>query len=161
MDMLPPNDLVSNFVIPTSSTGENAMLRFRRAALGGLGLTCALLASPQDAHAFELSGVWATQSDLCKLVFTRKGSDVVFAEMSDLYGSGFIINGTHIVGKAARCTIESTKQDGNAILVSAACATSIMNQNLKFKVNIIDDDNISREFEEVPGMNLQYSRCRM
>jgi hypothetical protein len=137
------------------------MSRFPRTGLAGLVLTCALLAPEAQAEAFELSGAWATDSDLCKLVFTKKGTEVTFAELSDLYGSGFIIDGNRIVGKAGRCTIESRKQDGNSLQLSAACASSIMNQNLKFNVKIVDDNNLTREFEEVPGMSIKYSRCKI
>ena len=136
------------------------MLRFCRIDLLGLVLTCTLFAPVTQANAFELSGAWASQGDLCNLVFTRKGSEVVFTELSDLYGSGFVIDGNHIRGKAGRCTIESRKQDGNNLTISAACATSIMTQNMKFNVTIIDDNSISREFEEVPGMSVRYSRCK-
>ena len=53
---------------------------------------------PVEAQAFELSGAWASQPDLCKLVFTKKTNQVVFAELSDLYGSGFIVDGSRIRG---------------------------------------------------------------
>jgi len=138
------------------------MFRFRRTGLAGLISTCALLVPLAQASAFELSGAWATDGgDLCKFVFTKKGTEVTFAELSDLYGSGFIIDGNRITGKAGRCTIESRKQDGNSLQLSAACATSIMNQNLKFNLKILDDDNLTREFEEVPGMSIKYSRCKI
>ena len=136
------------------------MLCFGRGRLSGLTLTCALLVSTTQASAFELSGAWASQGDLCNLVFIKKGSEVTFTELSDLYGSGFIIDNSRIRGKAGRCTIESKKQDGNSLTISAACATSIMNQNMKFNVKIIDDDTLSREFDEVPGMTVNYSRCK-
>ena len=58
---------------------------------------------PVPAHAVELTGAWANQADLCSSV--KKGNGVVFAELSDLYGSGFIIEGNRIRGKAAKCTI--------------------------------------------------------
>jgi hypothetical protein len=121
----------------------------------------ALLAPPTQAGAFELSGAWTTDGDLCNRVFTRKDNQVVFAELSDLYGSGFVIDGNRITAKAARCTIESRKQDGNGLEISAACASSIMNQNVKFSLQVIDDNNISRTFEDVPGMTLRYSRCKI
>jgi hypothetical protein len=143
------------------SPKENAMLRFCRTDLFGLVLICALYAPVTQASAFELSGAWASQSDLCNLVFTRKGGEVVFTELSDLYGSGFVIDGSHIRGKAGRCTIESRRQDGSSLTISAACATSIMTQNMKFNVTIIDDNSLSREFEEVPGMSVKYSRCKL
>ena len=137
------------------------MLCFRRDILSGLALTCALLVPTAQASAFELSGAWASQGDLCNLVFVKKGSEVMFTELSDLYGSGFIIDNDRIRGKAGRCTIESKKQDGKSLTISAACATSIMNENMKFHIKIIDDDTLSREFDEVPGMTVNYSRCKL
>ena len=136
------------------------MLRFCRIDLLGLVLTCTLFAPVTQANAFELSGAWASQSDLCNHVFVKKGNEVNFAELSDLYGSGFIIDGNRIRGKAARCTIESKKQEGNSLTISAACATSITDQNMRFSVNILDDNNLSREFQEIPGMSVKYSRCK-
>ena len=118
---------------------------------------CVLL--PVQADAIELTGAWATQTDLCKLVFTKKGNGVVFAELSDLYGSGFIIEGNRIRGKAARCTITSKKPDGDNLELAAACATSIMNQNVHFSLKVIDDNNLSRLFPDIPGMELKYTRC--
>jgi hypothetical protein len=116
---------------------------------------------PIPAHAIDLTGAWATQSDLCKLVFTKKGNGIVFAELSDLYGSGFIIEGNRIRGKAARCTITSRKQDGDNLELGASCATSIMNQKVGFGLKVIDDNNISRLFPDVPGMTLKYTRCQL
>jgi hypothetical protein len=116
---------------------------------------------PVPAHAIELTGAWATQADLCNLVFTKKGNQVVFAELSDLYGSGFIVDGDRIRGKAAQCTITSRKQDGDSLELAAACATSIMNQDLHFSLKVIDANNLSRAFSEVPGMTLKYTRCAL
>ena len=114
---------------------------------------------PAQADAFELTGAWASQADLCKLVFTKKGNQVAFAEFSDLFGSGFIIDGIRIRGKSARCTIKSKKQEGDDLELSAACATSIMNQSVHFSLKVIDDNTVSRLFPEIPGMTLKYSRC--
>jgi hypothetical protein len=116
---------------------------------------------PVRAHAIELTGAWASQTDLCKLVFTKKGNGVVFAELSDLYGSGFIIEGNRIRGKTARCTITSRKQDGDNLELAASCATSIMNQSVRFGLKVIDDNNLSRLFAEIPGMTLKYTRCSL
>jgi hypothetical protein len=150
----------------TPSVKETTMLPARRARFAAFALTTALLApillaSVAPAGAFELSGAWATDADLCNRIFTRKGNEVVFAELSDLYGSGFVINGNRIIGKAAQCTIESRKQDGNGLDLAAACASSIMTQNMKFSLKVIDDNTINRSIEEVPGMNLKYSRCKI
>lgn len=128
------------------------------ALLLATGMMLTLL--PAGAHAFELSGAWAPHDDLCRLVFTKKGSEVVFAELSDLYGSGFVIDGDHVRGKAAQCTINSKKQAGDTIELSAACATLIMTQDMRFTLKIVDDNTVSRNFSEVPGMSLNYSRCK-
>lgn len=116
---------------------------------------------PVPVHAVELTGAWATQADLCNLVFAKKSNQVVFAELSDLYGSGFIVDGDRIRGKAAQCTITSRKQDGDSLELAAACATSIMNQDLHFSLKVIDANNLSRAFPEVPGMTLKYTRCAL
>jgi hypothetical protein len=116
---------------------------------------------PVQSRAIELTGAWASQADLCKLVFTKKGNGIVFAELSDLYGSGFIIEGNRIRGKSGRCTITSRKQDGDGLELVASCATSIMNQNMRFSLKVIDDNNISRLFPDIPGMTLKYTRCAL
>ena len=115
--------------------------------------------SPVEVRAFELTGAWASQADLCKLVFTKKGNQVVFAELSDLYGAGFIINGDRIRGKAAKCKITSRKQDGDGLELSAACATSIMTSSVRFNLKVLDDNNLARLFPEIEGMQLKYTRC--
>ena len=121
----------------------------------------AVLLLPAQATAFELSGAWATDAGLCGQVFTKKGNEVVFAELSDLFGSGFIIEGDRIRGKSGRCTITSRKQDGDNIELAAACASSIMTQNLNFSLKIIDDNSLSRLFPDIPGMALKYVRCSL
>ena len=113
-----------------------------------------------DARAIELTGAWATDADLCSQVFTRKDNKVVYAEFSELFGSGFIIDGDQIRGRNGNCTIRSRKQDGNSLELSAACASSIMTQDLQFILTIIDDNNISRSFTEIPGMSMKYTRCK-
>jgi hypothetical protein len=123
-------------------------------ALGGV-------VSNAEVQAFELTGAWASQTDLCTRVFTRKGDQVVFAELSDLFGSGFIIDGSRIRGRSVKCTIKSKKQDGDSLELSTACATSIMTSSVRFNLKIIDDNNLDRLFPEIAGMTLKYSRCSL
>jgi len=115
--------------------------------------------SVAEALAFELTGAWATHTDLCSQVFTTKDGRVVYTELSELFGSGFIIEGDRIRGKAATCTIKSRKQEGDSLELSAACASSVMTQDVKFSLKIIDDNTISRSFPEISGMSINYSRC--
>jgi hypothetical protein len=114
---------------------------------------------PLPAHAIDLTGAWASQGDLCKLVFTKKDNVVAFTELSDLYGSGFIIDGNRIRGKAAQCTINSRKQNGDKLELNASCATSIMTQNMGFILKVIDDNNIARVIPEIENMEIRYTRC--
>ena len=116
---------------------------------------------PFPAHAIDLTGAWASQGDLCKLVFTKKGNTVAFAEFSDLYGSGFLIEGNRIRGKATRCTITSRKQNGDNFDLTAACATSIMHQNMSFILKVIDDNNIARVLPDIENMEIKYTRCSL
>ena len=132
----------------------------RLLVLGGVLLGAAVML-PARANAIELSGAWATEADLCSRVFTKKGNGFVFAELSDLYGSGFIIEGNRVRGKNAKCTITSRKQDGDNLELGAACASTIMNQNLRFNLKVIDDNTLSRLFPDIPGMTLKYSRCAL
>ncbi len=116
---------------------------------------------PARANAIELSGAWATDAELCNRVFTRKGNGIEFAQLSDLFGSGFIIEGSRVMGKSARCTITSKKQDGDNLEIAAACASTIMNQDVRFNLKVIDDNTLNRSFPDIPGMTLKYSRCTL
>jgi hypothetical protein len=115
----------------------------------------------QPVYAFELTGTWASQADLCKMVFTKKGNEVVFAELSDLYGSGFIINGNRIRAKAAECTINSRKQNGDEVEINASCSSSIMTQNASFLIKVIDDNSFARVMPEIQNMEIRYYRCSL
>ena len=111
------------------------------------------------ARAMDLTGAWASQGDLCKLVFTKKNNAVAFAELSDLYGSGFVIDGDRITGKTVKCTITSRKQNGDNLDLNASCATSIMTQDVSFILRVIDDNNIARVLPEIENMQVKYTRC--
>ena len=90
--------------------------------------------SVAEARAIELTGAWATDADLCSQVFTKEDNRVVYAEFSELFGSGFIIDGDWIRGRTGTCTIKSRKQEGNSLELSAACASSVMTQDLRFSL---------------------------
>jgi hypothetical protein len=115
--------------------------------------------SVAQARAIELTGAWASHEDLCNQVFTKKDNRVEYAEFSELFGSGFIVDGDRIRGKAGTCTIKSRKQEGDNLEISAACASTIMTQDVRFSLKIIDDNTISRLFPEISGMSLNYTRC--
>jgi hypothetical protein len=130
-----------------------------RELLKGLPLVIAIVLLSFPSSAFDLNGIWATDSALCSKMFEKQGNQVVFTELSDLYGSGFMIDGTRIKGKMAQCTIKSKKEDGQTLLISAACATAIMHSDMEFSLKIVNDNAISRVFPGMSGMEVMYYRC--
>ncbi len=131
---------------------------FRNAALLALVISAAL-AMPGSAVAFDLNGAWASDADNCARVFVRKGAQVSFADMSDVYGGGFIIEGDQITGKFARCRIKAKKDDGKVINLVAACASDIMLQNVQFSLREVDANSVIRMFPGMEGMEIKYARC--
>ncbi len=130
----------------------------RNAALFALPVS-ACLAMSGSALAFDLDGAWATDAENCAKVFTRKGSQVTFTDMSDVYGGGFVVEGDQITGKFARCRIKARKDDGKTIHLVAACATDIMLQNVQFSLKEADANNVIRTFPGMEGMEIRYARC--
>jgi hypothetical protein len=131
---------------------------FKNAALSALFLG-AFLAMPGFAVAFDLNGAWASDADNCNKVFMRKGSQVAFTDMSDVYGGGFIIEDDQITGKFARCRIKKRKDDGKTINLLAACASDIMLQSVQFTLREVDASSVIRMFPGMEGMEIKYARC--
>jgi hypothetical protein len=115
--------------------------------------------SPQAVSAFELTGAWATSAEQCSKVFARKGGQITFTDMSDVYGGGFIIDGDQIIGKFARCKIKARKDEGPNINLIAACATDIMLSSVQFSLKELDNSSIARLFPGMEGMEIKYERC--
>jgi hypothetical protein len=134
------------------------MSRYRYAALSTFILG-ACLAVPGEAAAFDLDGAWASDADNCAKVFVRRGPQISFAEMSDVFGGGFIIEGDQITGKYARCRIKAKKDDGATINLVAACASDIMLQNVQFSLKEVDANTVIRMFPGMSGMEIKYARC--
>ena len=122
-------------------------------------LLAASLATSGSAAAFDLNGAWASDADNCAKVFTRKGTQVMFSDNSDVYGGGFIIEGDQITGKFARCRIKARKDDGKTINLVAACASDIMLQSVQFSLKEADANNVIRMFPGMEGMEIRYARC--
>jgi hypothetical protein len=112
-----------------------------------------------QAQAIDLNGRWSSDPALCDKVFIKKGKQVAFSPLSDLYGSGFIIDGNRIRGKIARCTIKSRKQDGDTLLLAATCSTTIAPQEMEFSLKTVDDNTVSRQFPGSSAMQVNFHRC--
>ena len=116
------------------------------------------LASPVSAT--DLNGSWATDASVCNKVFVKKGEGISFAQDSDQYGGGFILEGNKVRGQMQTCTIKARKEDGNVVHMLAACASDIMASNIQFSARVIDDNTIARIFPGMPDeLSIRYSRC--
>jgi hypothetical protein len=118
---------------------------------------------PECAGAVELTGAWAPDADKCDKVFVRRGraKQIDFAEFSGIHGGGFIIEADQLRGKFAKCKIKTRKEEGDSLNLIAGCATDIMLSNVQFVLKVVDDDNITRVFPGIEGMEVKYHRCRL
>jgi hypothetical protein len=123
----------------------------------------AALTLPECAVAAELTGAWAPDADKCDKVFVRRGraKQIDFAEFSGVHGGGFIVEVDQLRGKFAKCRIKTRKEEGQRLNLIAACATDIMLSNVQFVLKVVDDDNITRTFPGIEGMEVKYHRCRL
>lgn len=135
------------------------MKRRRKLLVTVTALICTSIALSGHASAFDLNGAWAGDADNCTKVFTRKGSQMAFSDNSDVYGSGFIIEGDQIIGKSGRCRIRARKDNGANINLIAACASDIISQSMQFSLKEVDANTITRVFPGIDGMEINFSRC--
>lgn len=123
-----------------------------------LAVSAALVIS-QAAHAAELDGAWTNDKEACQKVFTQSGGKIVFSRDADFYGSGFVIDGRIIRGKAATCKIKSMAKRGNRIHIAATCATDIMLSDTQFDLEFEQDGRLRRSFPGMPEITMDYQRC--
>ena len=138
------------------------MFNSRRSSVCVL-LACSGLLLASQAQAFDLTGAWATSADQCGKVFVKKGDQINFAQYSEEFGGGFVAAGNEIKSKAARCIIRSRKEAGDTIDLQAACASEIMASSIHLKIKILDDNSVSRIFQDadLEGMQMTFYRCAM
>jgi len=132
---------------------------FSHRSLGIPALLAGLVSFVTPSRAIDLNGLWSSDPALCDKIFVKKGKQVVFSQLSDLYGSGFIIDGGRIRGKVARCTIKSRKEDGDTVLLSATCSTIIAPQDLEFSLKAVNDNTVARLLPGSSAMRFDFHRC--
>jgi hypothetical protein len=122
--------------------------------------TC-LLAFCEAGRAADAEGAWANNADACQKLFQKKGDGLSFANDSDLYGSGFIVEKHRIRGKTAVCTIKLRKQDGDTVNIAATCSTDVAVETVHFAFKIVNDNKIVRLYPGLPELDTPYERCPM
>jgi hypothetical protein len=125
-----------------------------------LALAAAVLV-PAIAHAGDLSGLWATDGSKCDRIFIKAGATYGFAQDSDIYGGGFIIDGRRIVTQLARCDIKTRKQDGATTHLILGCATDVMLSSVQASFKMVGNDKLIRIFPGVSDMEIPYERCAL
>jgi hypothetical protein len=137
------------------------MFDFRRSAASRFVLIFTLPMLPAQAQAMDLTGAWASSADQCGKVFKKNKNQITFTQDSDLYGAGFVADGSQLRGRTARCTIKSRKEVGDTLNLLAACSTDIMLQSVQFSLKVLDNNKISRIFPGMEGMEITYYRCAL
>lgn len=125
----------------------------------GVTFLVSLHALSDRAEALDLDGAWVSDADKCAKVFERKGSQLGFTDMSDVYSGGFIIDGDQIIGKFARCRIKTRKDSGANVNLIAACATDMMLSSVQFSLKELDPNSLARLFPGMEDMEVRYQRC--
>ncbi|QOZ11228.1 hypothetical protein [Bradyrhizobium sp. CCBAU 51765] len=120
-----------------------------------------LVVTAVGANALDLDGAWVSDADNCNKVFVRKGAQLGFTDMSDVYGGGFIVDGDQIIGKFARCRIRARKDAGPSVNLVAACATDMMLSSVQFSLKELDANSLIRQFPGIEDMEIRYHRCPM
>ena len=128
---------------------------FVRSAFAG----AALVLAGEAALAIDLNGLWSSDASACDRIFEKKGNSIAFRQDSDMFGSGFIVDGRRLRGSTTSCNITTRKEVDNVIHMIAACATDIMYSNMQFSVRVLDDNRVARIFPGIDAMELTYYRC--
>lgn len=111
-----------------------------------------------QAHAYDLNGAWTT-GGACENIFTKTDKGISFRPDSDLYGSGFVVQGDLIRGRTVRCQIKSRNEKGPVHRVDAICSTDIMVDRMKIDYKVVDQNKIVRV---IPGgVELEFTRCAL
>ena len=126
-------------------------------------LLCSWLSLTTQAHAFDLTGAWATNDEECSKIFVKKGDKISFAQFSEDFGGGFVANGDFVRSKTAQCTIKSRKETGDTIDFQASCASEIMATSTNLRLKIVDPNTVYRIFTDpaMAAMELTFNRCPM
>jgi hypothetical protein len=128
--------------------------------LARMAVVCAtMMFLSGSAHATDLSGVWASDKDVCDKVFSIKGGKASFQRDADLHGGGFIIDGQRIRGRTATCKILRTKIEQALVHMIASCATDVMLSNVQLSVRVLEPDKINRVFPGLEDMEMLFYRC--
>jgi len=125
-------------------------------------LFCSFTMFSFSANAFDLNGAWTSNPENCGKVFETKDNGVSFTHNSDVYGSGFIVEGNQMSGPAKLCKITNRKEQAGILYLIASCSTDIAilgTQQVSAKID--NDDRLTRIYPEFPEMGISFFRCKL
>ena len=114
-----------------------------------------------DVLATDVTGAWTSDTSNCSKIFVKTPKGVFLSEDSDLYGSGFVIEGRKIKGRMANCDIKTIKDEGSMLHLIAACATDVMLSNVQVTFKVVNQDRVVRLFPGMPEIEIPYDRCTL
>ncbi len=115
-----------------------------------------------SASAFDLNGAWTGDESNCNKVFVKKNNKISMTRNSDVFGGGFIVEGSKMRGQAKTCKITGRKEEGSILHLIASCTTDIAvlgTQEVSAKIN--SDNQITRIYPSFPEMGISFYRCRL
>jgi hypothetical protein len=136
-------------------------MRARCACFTLLTLSGLIAVGGHGVHAADINGVWISDAAVCQKIFEKTGSLVSFVKGSDIFGSGFIIDGNQIRGRIARCNIKARREQGPVVNIVAVCSTDIAIDTMQFRLRVEGPNKVVREFPGMPDLEMNYERCSM
>lgn len=122
-------------------------------------LLVSLVLCAASADAFDLNGAWANNTSECGKIFVKKKNRISITRDSDMYGSGFIVEGDKIRGKMASCAIKTRKEDAGTLNIVAVCSTDIALSTVQFMLKTDGEDSVTRLYPGLPELAVSYVRC--
>ena len=115
-----------------------------------------------SAEAFDLNGAWSTNEENCSKMFVTENNKLTMTRNSDVFGSGFIVEGDQLRGPAKACKIINRKEQGDVLHLIASCTTDIAVLGTQEVSAKIDNDNrVTRIYPEFPEMGISFFRCKL
>jgi len=125
-------------------------------------LFCSCLMFSFSANAFDLNGAWTTNADNCGKMFVKKNNRITMTRNSDVFGSGFIVEGDQLRGPAKACKITKRKEEGGVLQLIASCTTDLAVLGTQQVSAKIDSDNqLTRIYPSFPEMGIPFYRCKL
>jgi hypothetical protein len=136
------------------------MLTSNYLAAALLAVLATLSCSP-STHAADLDGAWASDASVCGKVFVKSNNRISFTPDAELYGGGFLVEGSRATGTFQKCNIKSMKNEGAEVHLVAACSTGVEISNLSFTVKVVGRDQITVSSDGAVDITTPYVRCPM